>query len=347
MERRGTGRRGSGARADAGADRIRLARSQEPVRRTGPLVASDTVAQPGPGRAPAGDAAGAMNVVVVALAVAVAACVALILLRSSSAFRIERLEAPATAHLSSDDIARLANVGEGATLLTVDTDKVARGVEGNPWVLSVDVERVFPDTLRVSVTERGVEELVLMGSGTLAWYVGEGDVWTEPVTVSGTGSGTARDRAYAIAQESGALLVTDAPATVAPEAGSVVTDESLLAVADCVADLPDELLAQVVSFSAPDPDALSCVLSNGVEVSLGSATDADTKGEIVLDLLARHPGKITYINVRSITDPAYRSIDSDSVVAGTGTDASGTGTDDAAATTTGDEGTAGATATGA
>lgn len=344
----------------ADAERLRRAREHVPERRPGPLKTPEAAGQ-APARRKDDESVGvALNVVVVVLAVAVAACVALLAMRSAGVFRIERLDAPATAHLSSDDIARLANVGQGTTLLTVDVDKVEAGVMGDPWVKSVEVERVFPDTLRVSVTERGVTELVLMGSGTLAWYVGEGDVWCEPVALASTGdSSTLRDRALALADENGALLVTDVPATVSPEAGSTVSDEALLAVDECMQELPQELRDQVASFSAPGADALSCLLKNGVEVSLGSSADAATKGEIVLDLLARHPGEITYINVRSITNPSYRSIDSDSVTAGTGTsapttteatgagagDASGTGADAAAGAT--GTGTATTTGTGA
>ena len=260
-----------------------------------------------------------MNVAVVVLALAVVVCVAMLLLRATTAFQIERLEAASTEHLTSDDIARLANVGEGTTLLNVDEAAIQEGLARNPWVAGADIEREFPDTLKIDVHERKVTMIVLMGSNGIAWYVGQGQVWIQPASITAAGGRSLAEEALLTAQNQGALLVTDAPSTIEPESGSAVSDSALEAVSIYLEELPRDLASQIVSFSAASEDALSCILSNGVEVSLGSATDIATKGAIVKQLLEEHPGELTYINVRMPSNPTYRSIDSDSVQPGTGT----------------------------
>lgn len=260
-----------------------------------------------------------MNIIVAVLAVAVLATGTLLVLRNVSAFGIEKLEAASTEHLTSDDIARLANIGTGTTLLNVDDAAVREGLARNPWVGRVDIERNFPDTLTLRVHERKVTMIVMMGSSGIGWYVGEGNVWVQPVAVSAAGGRSVNEVALSMALEEGALLVTDVPSSLEPEAGTVVTDETLNAILAYLDELPQELSDRIVSFSAASPDALSCMLESGIEVSLGSATDIATKGSIVMRLIEEHPGELTYINVRTPSNPSYRSISSSTVQPGTGT----------------------------
>lgn len=313
-------------RADVPANRLRADASRT-VRR-GPLV-TDGRPQRGSRRVRGASPSRArrsavrtfaliLDAVIAILVVAVVACAGLLVLRGAGAFAVRTLEVTATRHLTEDDIARLANVGQGTTLIEVDTDAVAERVASDPWVEDVEVERVLPDTLRIVVSERAITEVVLMSSGQIAWYVGEGDVWVEPVSVTSANGQTTSEAALEVALDADCVLVSGVPATVEPVAGSVVTDDSLVAVGDYLEELPEDLVTQIVSFSAPSDDAISCVLANGVEVSLGSPVDITSKGNIVLQLLEEHEGEITYINVRSVTDPSYRRISSDSVQPGTG-----------------------------
>lgn len=279
----------------------------------------------------------ALRVVVVAAIVAAVLGVAFLVLSNTSTFQITSIDAVATDHVSADDIQKLANVEEGTTLLNVDTNAITQNLMKNPWVASVNVEREFPDKLKISVTERTVEAVVVMSSRSVAWYLGEGEVWLEPVNLDVSDGQSADDVALEKATSIGAILITGVPATVDPVAGSKATDDVITAVRSYLDGFSSDFASQIVSFTAPSEASISCVLASGVEVSLGSPTDISSKEEVVKSLLAEYPDELTYINVRVPSSPSYRKIDSTDVTAGTG--AVGTSTTGDAASSTSSTGT--------
>lgn len=267
----------------------------------------------------AADAMGiALRVAAVAALAAAALGVAFLVLSNTSAFKIASIDAVATDHVSAEDIQKLANVEEGTTLLNVDAGAITQNLMKNPWVASVNVAREFPDKLKISVVERTVEAVVVMSSRSVAWYLGEGEVWLEPVNLDVSDGRSADDVALERATSMGAILITGVPATVDPVAGSTATDEVIVAARSYLEGFSSGFASQIVSFTAPSEASLSCVLANGVEVSLGSPVDISSKEEIVKSLLAEYPDELTYVNVRVPSSPSYRKIDSSNVTAGTG-----------------------------
>jgi len=275
---------------------------------------------------------------------AVLAGVGLIVASQTSVFTIESVETVGSEHVSDDSVSRLAVVEDGATLMNVDTDALTANLKRNPWVKDVVVQRQFPHTLRVSVVEREAVAMVLISSDSVAWLLGEGGVWIEPVKLEESDKKAASDElALAKAQELGILLVSSVPATVSPEAGATVTDDEILAVGTYLEGFSDDFNDQLASFSAPSVEGIFCVLDSGVEVSLGSPSDVSAKEAAVKQILEKYPGKVTYINVRVPTKPAYRMLDSDEVEGGTGmqftSEASGTA-EESSATASGTESSA-------
>lgn len=261
------------------------------------------------------------------VALALVGLVALFILRDSPVFLIESVEAEPTEHVTQTDIQNLVSVPVGSTLLNVDTDAVEAALKKDPWVADVTFERVFPHTLRVEIVEQQVEALVVMNTGSIAWYLGDADIWIQPTKIEASEGQSVNDAALAQALADGCLLITDVPATVSPVAGSVATDEVLDAVAAFRRGFSEEFLSQVVSFSAASTDSITCTLRNGVEILLGSPTDIAAKETVITQTLEQHPGAVTYINVRVVTDPAVRPtvrlVDSENVEAGDGVSASG------------------------
>lgn len=257
-----------------------------------------------------------VRIVIGVFALAFVALIVYLVLRNSSTFEITKVEFEPTEHVAVEDVENLAHVSAGSTLLNVDTASIEQSLKKNPWVASASFELEFPNTLRVIITEQKVDALVLMSSGTVAWYLGENGAWIEPVMVSAAEGQSVNDAALAIAQSLGCLLITDVPATIEPEAGAAATDSSLKAVQEFRAGFSDKFASKIVCFRAPSDENVSCVLDNGVEVSLGSPDDISQKEKIVESFLEQHQGSVVLINVRIPSSPAFREIDSENVQGG-------------------------------
>lgn len=257
-------------------------------------------------------------ILAVIAALAVAAAIAIALLANTSAFTISSIDTEATEHVSSEDIATLASIPEGTTLLNYDEATIVANLKRNPWIGEVTLQRVFPDRLRIQVKERGVRALVMMNAGAVVWCLGSDNVWIEPLKVEAQKGQSILEAALTRSREMGSLLVTDVPQTIEPVAGEPADDEVFTALATFKAELSEEFWAQVVSFSASSSESIACILTNGVEVSLGAPTNIETKEELVKQLLAKYPNKLTYINVRVPSNPSYRMLGSDAVQEGTG-----------------------------
>lgn len=262
------------------------------------------------------------------VAVAVALGVAFLLLRDSTVFSIESVEVEPTEHVSDSDLQNLVSVPVGSTLLNLDEQSVREAIMRDPWVADVTFERVFPHTLKINVIEQDVRALVVMNTGSVAWYLGTSGTWIQPTSVEAAEDQSVDDAALSVALEAGCLLITDVPASVSPVAGSEATDDVLEAVQAFCDGFSDSFSAQVTCYSAPATDSISCTLANGVEVLLGSASDISAKEQIVTETLEElADGSVTYINVRVVSDPAVRVVKSDNIGAGSGV-VSGTGSAD-------------------
>ncbi|MCR8907628.1 FtsQ-type POTRA domain-containing protein [Thermophilibacter sp. ET337] len=259
------------------------------------------------------------------LALLLVAALALFALRDSSVFSIDSVEVAPTEHVSEEDIRNLVKVPQGSTLLNVDTASIEAALKKDPWVAAVDFERAFPHTLKISIQEQAIDALVVMSSGSIAWYLGDAGTWIQPTSVTSSEDKSINDAALERAIAEGCLLITDVPATVSPVAGSVATDAALIAVQEFREAFSDDFASQIVSYSAPSEDNVSCTLASGVEVLLGSPTDIATKQSLIEKIVSQYPGSLLFINVRVPTEKgvSFRGIDSENVQEGSGVVSSG------------------------
>lgn len=253
----------------------------------------------------------------------ISVAIAVAILSTMSVFEVSNVEADETEHVKSEDVVQLASVPEGTTLLRVDDKLIQKNVLRNPWVASVEIQRVFPDTLRLHVQERKPGAVVAMGSGGIAWLMGDDGVWIEPLKLKVDQSESVNDVALDKAASLGVVLICDVPSSVQPSAGSPTTDKSIETVFSISGQLSDEFRSQIACYSASSEDDISCILKNGVEVSLGSDTEIRSKESVAKRILEEYGGQVTYINVRIPSRPTYRRIDSEYVREGTGAMAKG------------------------
>lgn len=244
--------------------------------------------------------------------------IALAALSNTSAFLVTSIQAYDSEHVSADNVVRLANIADGTTLLNVDEEAIQAGVKKNPWIASVNVERVFPDTLRLTTNERKLGAVVTMGSGGVTWLLGNDNAWIEPMKLSVSQNESTNDAALTKANEMGVILISDVPSTVNPVAGAQCQDNSILTVMSIASQLSNDFKKRVVCYSASSVDDISCILDNGVEVLLGSDNSIDTKEAVAKRMLDEYSGQVTYINVRTPSRPTYRRVESEYVREGTG-----------------------------
>ena len=259
------------------------------------------------------------------LVLVVVGALALTILSHTGMFLVQNVAAQDTEHLTAEEIVRLADVGDGTTLLNVDTAAIEEGVRKNPWVASVEISRNFPDTLGIRVNERKLGTLVSMGTGSTAWLMGDDSVWIEPYPLDIGEGEAAVDVALAQADSLGVILINNVPGSVEPAAGYPTTDKAILAVMSFRDEFSRDFNDQIVSFSAPSDDDISCTLANGVEIALGYPSNIGSKESVARKILSEYEGQVTYVNVRVPSHPTFRRVDSEYV--GQGTGATGTSTD--------------------
>lgn len=255
------------------------------------------------------------------LVVATCGGVAFLALRSSSLFSIEQITVIPTEHVSETDLKNLMRIPEGTTLFTLDDTAVQAQLKQHPWVREVHIERSFPHDITIEIVEHQPQILAVMNASASAWYVSSDGTWIEPARMNVEQGKALSEVALAQAQEKHCLLVVDLPLTVNPESAAYVQDPELLAVRSYQQTFSQVFAAQIVSYSVPSVEGMSCMLNNGVQILLGQTEQIDKKEAIARQLLSEYPGQITYINVRnpSRNGVSFRKIDSKTLQPGSGT----------------------------
>lgn len=240
------------------------------------------------------------------------------LLSNTSMFSVRQVDAYDTEHLSAENIAKLADIEDGTTLLNVDVSKIEQQLKKNPWVGSVNVHRVYPDTLRLEVHERVPAYYVVIGTGGNGWLMGDDGVWIEPLQVEEHTGHDASDTALKQAESMGLMLISDVPASVSPKPGTPSTDACIESVMAFRNQLTAKFKDQIVSYAAPSEDDIACTLDNGIEISMGSPSNIDSKEMVAQGILDEYAGQVIYINVRIPSRPTYRRVNSKYVDMGSG-----------------------------
>jgi cell division protein FtsQ len=91
-----------------------------------------------------------LTVVLGVVALVVAALVA----TRTPVLDVDRVVVGGNDHTTADEVRRAADIPQGKPLVSVDPGAVAARVEELPWVESARVERSWPSTVKVQVTER-------------------------------------------------------------------------------------------------------------------------------------------------------------------------------------------------
>ena len=82
---------------------------------------------------------------------------------SVTLFSLTSVDVSNTKHLTRDEILGLAGVEKGKDLLGMNLKQMGEHILQNPWVETVRINRYFPDSLSIAITEREPVAIVNMG----------------------------------------------------------------------------------------------------------------------------------------------------------------------------------------
>ena len=249
--------------------------------------------------------------IVIAIGVVVVLLAGWAALYNSPAFTIENVVVNGVEHLTGDEMAQLANVPSDTTLMRVDTATIESRIKKNAWVDNVQVNRVFPNTLEINVTERPIFAVVEILTGSSAtikpWLIAEDHTWLMPVPDANSDAAkTTSSKVYEDAAN--ALHIKDVPFGTKAAIGEVCSDANVNNALDILSGLTTELSDHVVSVSAAGTAETTLMLDNGVEVAFGKAEDIRDKERVVLQILNENKDNVSYINVRIVDAPTWRAV---------------------------------------
>ena len=190
-------------------------------------------------------------------------------LLASSWLAVDRVVVTGLGRLSQEQVQAAVDVEAGTPLARVDTGAVAAAVRELPAVASVDVERSWPGTLRVAVTERVVAAGVQRDGAVVL------------VDADGVGFASERQLPPGVVR----LEVEDA------RPGDATTRAAL----EVTGALPQELRTRVLAVWAEDPDSVELRLDGDQRVVWGAPGETDVKAAAALALL-QTPGGVVDVS---------------------------------------------------
>lgn len=253
-----------------------------------------------------------LRIVLISIGTLVAVlAVAFAVLSFTNAFTIKQVTVEGVEHLTAEEVSELAAVPKDATLLNVDTDMIKQRLLKDAWIQSVQILRMFPSTLDISVSERTivavVEVPVVDTTGVRNWAISSDNIWLMPIPDKNSEAGKMiSPKIYEDAEQ--VLHISDVSYGEEPEIGGVCTNENVNCALSIVSGMTTSLADRVREVKATDTDSTTLVLDNGVEIAFGSAENIRDKERVCLQLLEEYEGEIAYINVRVVDNPMWRSL---------------------------------------
>lgn len=245
----------------------------------------------------------------VIVAIIMVAVIVFAAIANTGAFRIQNVDIQGTDHLTDEEVSALVTIPEGATLLNVDAEGIEASLIRDSWVESVDVTRVFPDTLQIKVNERRVGAIAEVPIGTnqtiQRWALAEDGMWLMAIPERSSELGQ-KLSAQIYEDADAALHIKGVPYGVEPKIGAYCTDDSVLNALAIINGLTTDLADEVKTVTATDEESTQLTLKNNVEIAFGTADNVREKERICNQIMEEHPS-VVYINVRVPDRPTWRA----------------------------------------
>jgi len=261
-----TRRRGEPARPDSSNRASRVRAGRDPGRPTTRRPRSDAVrarrTEPGERRVPS--RARYLTRRWIAALVVLSVAVVAYLVMFTSLLGVRSVEVIGAKDISKDAVLKAAAIENGTPMVRLDADEAAARVAKLPRVFEVVVERSWPSTVEIIITERA--PVAILRSGT------------EIHLVDSTGLD------YAKVATPPAGLPTLAMSNVRPD------DPATKAAVTVLGAIPKQLKAQVTTITAKTQGDVQMTLTDGRLIKWGDAHDNARKAAVLAAVLTR-PGK--------------------------------------------------------
>ncbi|MGW7573798.1 cell division protein FtsQ/DivIB [Streptomyces sp. NPDC054765] len=203
-------------------------------------------------------------------------------LYASNWLRVERVKATGTKVLTPHEVIAAAHAPMNVPLVSVDTDALARRLRARlPRIKTVDVERSWPHTIALKVSER-VPELVMRADGKFA-----------EVDAEGVRFATVRTAPQGVPLLE--MAVSDSPSL-----RRFGNDRLRRAAVEVAGDLPTAVRTDVRKVRVRSYDAITLELNGGRTVAWGSREEGAEKAKVLTALLkAAHDGRHFDVSVPS------------------------------------------------
>lgn len=195
------------------------------------------------------------------------------MLLASSQFAANQVTVSGASALSQREVLAAADVAKGMPLLRVDLEAIHDQVADLPEVADVTVNRSWPDTVSIVVTER--EPLAVVEARSLWWAMDEEGVLFEKTA----------DRSE---------LPRRLPEVAVNPREAADTRRSVAAVVEA---LPPNILAKVRRVTAQSMDSITLHLNEATTVTWGSSAESAAKAEVLAILLTRSDARLLDVSV--------------------------------------------------
>ncbi|MFI2190162.1 cell division protein FtsQ/DivIB [Streptomyces sioyaensis] len=220
-------------------------------------------------------APGRRSLIIILVGVALLGAFGAWVLYASNWLRVERVRATGTQVLTPDEVVAAAHAPMNAPLASVDTEALARRLRARlPRIKTVDVERSWPNTIGLNVTER-MPELLMRSGGKFVEVDAEG---VRFATVKAAPKG---------------VPLLEMIASDSPSLHQFGTDRLRRSAVEVAQDLPVALRKDLRKVRVRSYDAISLELADGRTVAWGSREQGAEKAKVLAALVkaardARH-----------------------------------------------------------
>lgn len=209
----------------------------------------------------------------------------------SSIFKIkkENITISGIKNVKKEEVIKVLQLPEGATIFTISTREIGRRILQNPWVESVKVGRRFPNGLSIKIRER--KPLALISFNNSTFLVDEEGFIIKAVS---------EDKVLHVP------LIHDLDLKpVKP--GQKIKNDTLENALKILNSLPPSLYEKIKVVSAPKVERITLFTDGGLEILFGSSEKVEEKVKVLLEILKKGE-KLIFVDLRVPENPVVKTV---------------------------------------